>query len=577
MNKNDTPTQDNLRILSRVISFSLYTLIPLSVFFLVAGILSKSLTVMAITFDCGLGLLIQLVGFFSIRTILKSNVHQFPYGTGKLENFSSLLYGVLSIPTAIFIMYSSVARLMSAPVAVAFGVAQLPLIPALIRSTLLWRWTSRLRVNSESPMIYSYYIGAKVCTMFNVAVFVGVSVGLMLSQTGQVRLAAAVDPLLSTFIAVYLLYNGLRLTISNFKSIADYPLQEDDQLKVLAALSQQYDKYDNIGNIYTRKSGDKRFITIELFLSDETSMKEIGELKSDVQAYLSQYFGHMHFSLVPLRSPAGMSDGAKTVLGDDCMKIGDINQMEVYDGFADDYHLLLEDWEKDVKAQARVLDRILKQYAPGPVHTVLDCMCGIGTQCIGLAELGYRVTGTDISGNAITRAKEESRTKGIAIDFRQADVRSLEQEVVETFNAVICCDNSLPALLTEDDVLRALTNMKSRLDPNGLCVISIRDYDRVFSERKTFQFRHLHENDGRQILVFDIWEYPEDQFLKCNVFFVTGAGQDWSATCRPLVFKALYRNDMKRLLKNTGFATCDVVSEVDGVRLQFDHYICRAK
>ena len=578
MNQNNTSTQESLTVLSRVISFSLYTLIPLSALFLVTGILSGSLTIMAITFDCGLGLLIQLVGFFSIRTILKANLYQFPYGTGKLENFSSLFYGALSIPIAIYIIYSSFVRLTSPPVVIAFGIAQLPLIPALIRSVFLWRWTHRLTTQCESPMIHSYYIGAKVCTLFNVAVLVGISAGFLLSRFGQAGLSATVDPFLSLFIAFYLLYNGIRLTISNYKSLADYPLSEDDQLKILAALIRQYDKYDNIGNIYTRRSGGKRFIAIELSLSDETSMREIGELNNEILADLEPHFTDIDFSLIPIRSSTAKNHDTQQRSVESCTNMNDINQMELYDDFASDYHLLLGDWERDYRAQAQVLDRILKKYATGTaVRTVLDCMCGIGTQSIGLAELRYSVTGTDISKAAITRAQKESQTRGVAVNLMQADLRSLEQAVSGTFDAVICCDNSLLALLTEEDVLRALTAMRSRLDPDGLCIISIRDYDQIFSERKTFLFRHLHEKENHRTLVFDTWEYLENQLLKCNVFFVTGTGREWSATCRPLVFKALYRKDMKRILERTGFALCDVISEMDGVRLQFDHYICRAK
>jgi 2-polyprenyl-3-methyl-5-hydroxy-6-metoxy-1,4-benzoquinol methylase len=35
---------------------------------------------------------------------------------------------------------------------------------------------------------------------------------------------------------------------------------------------------------------------------------------------------------------------------------------------------------------------------------VLDCACGIGTQSLGLAKLGYHVTGSDLSADAVRRA-----------------------------------------------------------------------------------------------------------------------------------------------------------------------------
>ena len=60
-----------------------------------------------------------------------------------------------------------------------------------------------------------------------------------------------------------------------------------------------------------------------------------------------------------------------------------------YDKLAARYHLILEDWETSVARQAAVLEGILLQEAGGklPIR-VLDCACGIGTQCLGLAARG---------------------------------------------------------------------------------------------------------------------------------------------------------------------------------------------
>jgi 2-polyprenyl-3-methyl-5-hydroxy-6-metoxy-1,4-benzoquinol methylase len=55
----------------------------------------------------------------------------------------------------------------------------------------------------------------------------------------------------------------------------------------------------------------------------------------------------------------------------------------------------------------------------------LDCTCGIGTQALGLAALGYSVVGTDISTEAIRRARTEAETRGLNAQFRVADLRSL--------------------------------------------------------------------------------------------------------------------------------------------------------
>ena len=63
-----------------------------------------------------------------------------------------------------------------------------------------------------------------------------------------------------------------------------------------------------------------------------------------------------------------------------------------YDNFADAYHLLFEDWEASMSWQAGVIASILDRECPFARGAVLDCACGIGTQALGLAKLGFRVT-----------------------------------------------------------------------------------------------------------------------------------------------------------------------------------------
>ena len=80
-----------------------------------------------------------------------------------------------------------------------------------------------------------------------------------------------------------------------------------------------------------------------------------------------------------------------------------------YDAFAGDYDLAYGGaWDAAVERHGAALDALIRD-ALDDAGDVLDCSCGIGTQAIGLARRGYRVTGTDISPGAIERARREAR------------------------------------------------------------------------------------------------------------------------------------------------------------------------
>ncbi len=82
---------------------------------------------------------------------------------------------------------------------------------------------------------------------------------------------------------------------------------------------------------------------------------------------------------------------------------------DFYDDLSSNYHLICEDPEASMARQAAVLGPILVHECGNAVPiTILDCACGIGTQAVGLAKVGFRVTGTDFSARAIERARGSS-------------------------------------------------------------------------------------------------------------------------------------------------------------------------
>jgi len=157
--------------------------------------------------------------------------------------------------------------------------------------------------------------------------------------------------------------------------------------------------------------------------------------------------------------------------------------LRFYARFAADYDLIFADFEQTVRRQGDALDRLIGVVALGPARTVLDCSCGIGTQALGLAAHDYSVTATDLSPDAVERARREAVACGVTITFGVADFRRLEDEVEGQFDIVLSCDNSVAHLLTDDDLRLAANSMHSKVKPGGLLLLSIRDYDALLAER----------------------------------------------------------------------------------------------
>lgn len=226
-----------------------------------------------------------------------------------------------------------------------------------------------------------------------------------------------------------------------------------------------------------------------------------------------------------------------------------------YDDLAAHYHLIYPDWREAVVRQGQLLDALLRAEGVAPPARVLDCSCGIGTQAIGLALRGYSVHATDLSPAAVARAAAEARTFGVALTTGVADFRALATEVPGEYDVVLSCDNAVPHLLTDADLLTAARSMRAKLRPGGLLLVSIRDYDALVAERpRALTPRVFDGADGRRI-VFQVWDWDaEGRTYLVNHFIVREAGGRWETLYTATRYRALRRDELAAALREAGFA-----------------------
>lgn len=186
---------------------------------------------------------------------------------------------------------------------------------------------------------------------------------------------------------------------------------------------------------------------------------------------------------------------------------------QFYDQLAPYYKYIYPDWDASVTRQAKILDEVISEYAQTPVKTILDASCGIGTQSIGLARLGYQISASDLSAGEIEKAKTEAINAGLSIDFQVADMRKVCEMFPGPFDVVISCDNSIPHLLNDSEILLAFKQFFQCTKEGGLCLVSVRDYAQMERQdgKKMFP-RTIHPIDGGQLLMFDVWDFSEDQY-----------------------------------------------------------------
>jgi SAM-dependent methyltransferase len=208
---------------------------------------------------------------------------------------------------------------------------------------------------------------------------------------------------------------------------------------------------------------------------------------------------------------------------------------DFYDALAPFYHLIFPDWDATVARQGAALDAVIRAEAAG-ARTVLDVACGIGTQTLGLAARGYDVAASDLSSGAVRRLRDEAARRGLAVDAKVADMRAAWSAHQRPFDVVLCADNALPHLLTDEDILHALRELLRCTAPGGICLVSIRDYDAIDLQTQRVHPHGVREADGARWVLLQVWN-PRPPLYETSFYVIQDRRPDGVDT---RVMRALY-------------------------------------
>jgi SAM-dependent methyltransferase len=205
-----------------------------------------------------------------------------------------------------------------------------------------------------------------------------------------------------------------------------------------------------------------------------------------------------------------------------------------YDDLAPFYHLIYPDWEKSIAQQGGQLDAVIRELCVD-ARIVLDVSCGIGTQVLGLTQAGYKVTGSDLSTREIERARSEASNRDLKISYSVADMREAFDHHDTQYDVVISCDNSIPHLLSDNDILTAFKQMYQCIRPGGGCIITVRDYEKEDLTKQQIKPYGIREEGGRW-LAWQIWD-PHPPTYDVTMYIVEDRG---GPNCETHVMRSVY-------------------------------------
>jgi len=229
--------------------------------------------------------------------------------------------------------------------------------------------------------------------------------------------------------------------------------------------------------------------------------------------------------------------------------------LDFYNQMTDDYHLILTDWDSAVRSQASSIKKLIQKHISDTnTLSILDCSCGIGTQAIGLALEGYKVTGTDISPKEIERAKKEAKRLGASVSFHVANFQKLEETLTDKYDIILSFDNAVAHLKDVGELQSAFTAMRKSLKPNGAILISVRNNDELRAQKPCGTLpRVIEDQFGKRIIVQTWgWNNAGDAY-DLTMFILQKKRNEWRSQSYPSVpMRAFNQEEINQVLKLSG-------------------------
>jgi SAM-dependent methyltransferase len=244
--------------------------------------------------------------------------------------------------------------------------------------------------------------------------------------------------------------------------------------------------------------------------------------------------------------------------------------MPVFDAYSHYYDLLYRD--KDYAAEAQFVHDLVARHLPG-ARSVLDLGCGTGRHDLLLAELGYQVTGVDLSEKMVQLAQKAALRDAPAArrpGFLAGDARSVRLD--RSFDVVLSLFHVMCYQAGNQDLAAAFATVRAHLKPGGIFIFDCWYGPAVLTERPAVRIKRLEEDGCSVIRVAEPVMHPNLNLVDVNYQVLvkdtaTGEVQELRESHR---MRYLFRPELELLLAQAGLAIEDAFEWMTGREPGFD-------
>ena len=260
----------------RAARLSLGTAFALTLLKLVTGLLTGSLAVLASAIDSLLDILMSGINLLAIRQAEQPADSSHPFGHGKYETLATLIQALAIAGSGCWIIFESLRRLQRGTevTSLSGGIGVLAISAAV--SWWIGRYLRKTAERTESSALKADSLHFSMDLYTNLALMAGLAI---ITVTG----AAWLDPVLSLLVALYIIFEAVRLVRHGLRDVLDEQLPETVQQEIQRII--EANRCDLLGyhNLRTRRAGSQKIMDFHLTVCKHLNVAEAHSIADQME------------------------------------------------------------------------------------------------------------------------------------------------------------------------------------------------------------------------------------------------------------------------------------------------------
>ena len=243
--------------------------------------------------------------------------------------------------------------------------------------------------------------------------------------------------------------------------------------------------------------------------------------------------------------------------------------MEVFSDYAYYYNAFYKD--KDYRREAEQIDQLFKKYSDS-VKNVISFGCGTGKHDFELNQLGYILSGIDMSDTMIEVARKSALEKNVSEEFEVSDIRNYEPN--KQYDAVISLFHVMSYQTSNKDLICAMGSARKCLNQGGLFIFDAWYGPGVLSDKPSVRVKEVEDEKYKLVRMARPVMHDQTNVVDVNydVLVINKATMVTQKINEVHNMRYLFKPEVESYLQQTGFELVDILDCSNLNKTNFDSW-----